>query len=314
MFGIFYNACVQAHFFFSSGVDAYDYMVFEIAVLVFSLGGIAISFTSLLFITRLKGNMKKYLNISLIGYLLYIPAIAFMAYNIVITSAVNAGDIFLILCMLISFALNRFAYTDAPQEELPKKEEPILEDSSNDEEDEEDYDDEDYDYEEVDEFLECYEKLIKLKELLDKGIMDVSEYLEMATPIKEELKDEASYEEEDYFESVEETKEEYQEDFDNAIDRLIKLKELFDMGILLKEEYQEMSNCYKNILKEDTSYEDDEEDEGEDEEDEDDVDFWFQVFTSELVKLKDIYDKSILTDEEYLLMSNSLKNELKDLK
>jgi uncharacterized protein YqgQ len=299
MFGIFYNACVQAHFFFSSGVEAYDYMVFEIAVLVFSLGGIAIGFTSLLFITRLKGNMKKYLNISLIGYLLYIPAIAFMTYNIVITSAVNAGDIFLILCMLISFALNRFAYTDAPQEELPKREEPILyEDSSNDEEDEEDYDDEDYDYEEVDEFLECYEKLIKLKELLDKGIMDVSEYLEMATPIKEELKDEASYEEEDYFESVEEAKEEYQEDFDNAIDRLIKLKELFDMGILLKEEYQEMSNCYKNILKENTSYEDDEEDEGEDEEDEDDVDFWFQVFTSELVKLKDIYDKSILTDEE----------------
>ena len=85
------------------------------------------------------------------------------------------------------------------------------------------------------------------------------------------------------------------------------------MGILLKEECQEMSNCYKNILKEDTSYED-EEDEDEDSEDEDDVDFWFQVFTSELVKLKDIYDKGILTDEEYLLMSNSLKNELKDLK
>jgi uncharacterized protein YqgQ len=176
----------------------------------------------------------------------------------------------------------------------------------------EDYDDEDYDYEEVDEFLECYEKLIKLKELLDKGIMDVFEYLERASPIKEELKDEAYNEEEDYFESVEEAKEEYQEAFDNAIDRLIKLKELFDMGILLKEEYQEMSNCYKNMLKENTSYEDDEEDEGEDEEDEDDVDFWFQVFTSELVKLKDIYDKSILTDEEYLLMSNSLKNELKD--
>lgn len=159
--------------------------------------GLVVGILFLYKFTKLKGNLKKLLNLSLIIYLLYIPFIIFFIIDLFSNKeALSYYDYIFIIFMIISLALNRIAYPFAPTKELDlpinNNQGSTLDEDDEDEDNESKFNDENnesrFNDEYDDDFEDVTDKLIQIKDLYDRGILTESEYEEKRTDLVKKLK------------------------------------------------------------------------------------------------------------------------------